>query len=693
MASGTLSIKSATQNVADPTRWVVVFDGNTSGTLVAQGYKIRLSPTAAVTDLANNVPAGAECAPGVPVVEVPSPIPVRKVWLKDVTGDGSADRMYIQFAKPSARSIKASDMPSQVALTWASALDVATASSGFLISNSDSTIWELPIGPMTKGATVGYNSGNGSVEFSGLGRSGDSYVVEDSVSPIPVKASLRYAADGDYLTVGYSEAVKTVDVAGNYMLWKTGNGADQTLNVLDIPTTTDNISYVFKLQSSSITNPNPGDSVRLPLTGSKIVAANGTLPSITAASPYVVVTGGDRPPKDAWYLDTNADGIADALGMVFATPLKTSPTFVFQLGSESRTINAASGLTVAADGLTATVSFAANPFTAIQTSVGASDIGSMTSTMGDVVATASFAIRDSMDPVILSAVLRYASYSDASHSMDTLTLKLSEPVIATGDNVIWGAFPEGQRSVRHVAGTVSPLTTATDVVTMMFDTTSSYDQLGSGDLVRVAPLAGGEMVDLKGNAPPLDSMKAKWTPIQAGLRPPRFDVGIYPSALMVIDPAKNPDVNGFGTGTQMTVWVSSKKLGNNLLYPVNGSTVGNVGVDTASVRGNAIGPKFTVNGPFEANALVYDNMGVFVGQTNIKVDTAMINQGGFAAKDGSFEVVILWNGRNLSNLPVGSGIYMFRVVVYRDQEDGFGRKVRAMVMNQVTKVGVKISTK
>ena len=690
VAPTTLVVKSATPNPTDPTRYTITFDGNTAGALVAQGYKLRLTPSATIADLADlagNAPAGAECAPGVPVVEVPSPIPVRKVWLKDVTGDGAADRLYIQYAKPSSRSIKATDMPAAVALTWGSTLDVASATSGFLISNADSTIWELPIGPMAKGVTVGYDAGRGLVVFAGGGRVGESAPVEDSVSPIPVKASVRYAADGDYLTVTYSEPVKTVDIAGNYMVWKSGVSADQPVNAIDIPTTTDNVSWVFKMASGSATNPNPGDSVRLPLVSSRIVSFNnGTQPSITDASPYVVVLGGDRPPAAAWYLDTNADGIVDALGMQFAVPLKTSPAFVFKLGAESRTIDATNGLVIAPNGLFATVSFAANPFTVIKTSVDAADNGTMTSTMGDVVATASFPIRDSVDPVIISASLRYASYSDADQMADTLKLAISEPVAVLGDNIAWGLSPVTQHQLIHLPGftQVSPTE-----IWVKFD--STMERVGNGDSVRLAPIdAGGQVIDANGNAPTY--LLAKWTRIVAGQRPPRFAVDIFPSPLMVVDPITHPDVNGMAAGPQMSVYVTSTKTPG-VLLPMVGDVVGTTPISEAMVAGNAIGPRFTVNGPFEATAIVYDNLGVFVGQIAFQMTQTMIDNGTFAAKDGSFEVVILWNGQNLKKLPVGSGIYMFRVVVYRDQEDELGNKERAMVMNQVTKVGVKIKTK
>jgi len=695
VASGTLTVKSAVQNPTDPTRWTVVFTGNTAGSLLAQGFKIRLEPTSAVSDANGNGPAGAECSPGVPVVEVASPVPVRKVWLKDSNGDGRADRLYVQLAKPTSRSIKQSDLPSLVHLAWGSAADSANAvGTSFLVGN-DSTIWEVAVGPLAFGSTVGFDAtGRGLASFSGSGRSGEFYAVEDSVSPIPVKASLTYAAGADILTVTFSEALKSVAVTGDWLEWKTGNGGDNALSPSAIPSSTDNLTWTFPLLPGSALNPNPGDSVRLPLTLSRLVAlANGTQPSTTALSPYVLVVGGDRPPSSAWYTDENADGIVDAAHLVFTVPLKTSPTFKFRLGSEEKSIDSTNGLVIAPNRLSATVSFAASPFGSILTVVSLNDsLGTMTSKMGqDPGLVSKFPIADSIDPVILTAKLRYSDDPGAPGAQDTLRLTLSEPVnlIGAKEAVVWGLHPASQKNLNHTPGVVQ--VSATEVL-VFFAPEGNLDHPGAGDSVRIAPIdLGGEMLDASGNGP--SAALGKWTPVQVGQRPPQFAVAIYPSPLLVLK-TETPDPLGLGTGPQVTVWI--RAANSTSWTELNGTQAGTRTVSTDPANGASgfdglgIGPKFKLNGPFDATALIYDNIGTFVGSTTVAVDTGMIIAQGLDQGTGAFEVYIDWNGKDASGNATASGVYMFRVVAYHDViNEDTGVKGRKMLMNKVTKVGVK----
>jgi hypothetical protein len=125
-----------------------------------------------------------------------------------------------------------------------------------------------------------------------------------------------------------------------------------------------------------------------------------------------------------------------------------------------------------------------------------------------------------------------------------------------------------------------------------------------------------------------------------------------------------------------------------------GNPVGSNPVYPGMLPGKAFGPKFSLNGPFQASALIYDNMGVFVGSTNLLLDSTAILANGYAGKDGSFEVTILWNGENAKGEKVASGIYMFRVVVYRDLiDEATQQKIRTLALNLVTKVGINIPLK
>jgi hypothetical protein len=692
----TLTTLSATVNPTDPTRWTLVFSGNTAGTLLAQGYKLRLDPTSGITDAAGNLPAVDLCSPGVPVVEIASPVPVRKVWLKDATGDGRADRLYVQLAKPSTRSLKASDLPASVRLTWGGAFDTVTVSGAGFLVGTDSTIWELGVGPMGYGLTIGYDAtGRGSVAFSGAGRIGENYPVEDSVAPIALQASLTYAPSSDILTVRYSEPVKFRTISGAWMVWKSGLGADANLEVgSGVPTIVDPYTVTFPLVPGSVLNPNPGDSTRLPLSNSRIIASNGTEPNGAVSSPYVVIIGGDRPPRLAWYKDENADGVVDAAYMVFTVPLKTSPTYEFRLGSESRPIDSTNGLVIAADRLSARVSFAAVPFTLLKTDINALDsLGTMSSKMGAEGVVSKFPIQDSVPPVIVTARMRYSATASEPGSLDTLKLVLSEPFILSGagTNVVWGLKPGSARQLTH--GPVVKAPQSTTEIWVFFPSEGSPDNPGNGDSVRLAPIdRSGEVSDTHGNAPTF--LLGKWTPVQAGQRPSQFAIEIYPMPLLVLTPG-TPDPIGLGTGSQVTVWIKSTKQTS--WTEVTGSQIGTRAVDTDPTKGTTgfdglgVGPKLKLNGPFEATALIYDNLGTFVGQTSVRIDTAMIIAQGLDQGTGTFEVYINWNGKDAKGKPAASGVYMFRVVAYHDViDENTGVKGRKMLLNQITKVGVKI---
>lgn len=696
-----------------PNTYKIVFTGNTSGAVVAGGYRVRLMQVPGLTDASGNVAGGTECAPGVLVTELPVPVPVEAVWLTDANGDGRADRLFVRYVKPPTRKMNKNDLPDTLSVTWGSQTVRVLGSA--LITNNDSLVWEAPVGPFAFAVTIGTN-GNGTGIASGS-KSGAplwSATMLDSVAPIVTRASIAFG-DGtgiDTLVITTSEPMKT-SIGSSWIVKQIPAGSVPT-GVSGIPTS-DASKLVWKIPMDPASSGyvSVGDSVRFASNSSQLVADNnGTAPSSSEAQPWVVVVGADRAPSAAWYLDKNADGIVDAAGLEFAASLKTSPSFVFYLGGgASIAIDSTNGLVIAPDRKSATVSFAASPFTIVKTDINpATEYGTMTSSMADMSVTARFSIRDSVDPVILTAVLNFASYADAANQNDTLKLRLSEAVVISdpvnAKNVVWGLSPADPKEIIHLQPGV--IQVAPDLVFVMFDTSKVYTQLNNGDSVRIAPIdVAGEMTDLKGNAPTLQL--AKWTRIQAGQRPLRFDVSIFPKPIMVIDPAIHPDLPLLSQGPQISVWLGSKGMDETgRLYPLKGSSVdGSAGVTRDAVVGNAIGPKFTVNGPFEATAIIYDNIGTYVGQTSVKVDTSMItsdivkvdsngvpSNGKFAGKDGSFEVVILWNGKNEAGTSVvGTGVYMFRIVVYQDRITLDGRKTRVMVMNEVTKVGVKLKTK
>jgi len=94
--------------------WQYVVEGNTDGKLLRDGYTSTVKKGFAISDLALNAWVDSTCNEPVRITETPKPVPVRVASIKDLTGDGYADEVYLQFE----RKLRPKDMLDSFVVEW-----------------------------------------------------------------------------------------------------------------------------------------------------------------------------------------------------------------------------------------------------------------------------------------------------------------------------------------------------------------------------------------------------------------------------------------------------------------------------------------------------------------------------------------------------------------------------------------------
>ena len=618
------------------------------------------------------------------VVQGP-PIPMVSAFLRDANGDGSADQATVKFLK----ALRASDRPDSLTLTWGGEVRTVLFSAATKVG-SDSSVWTISVAPFIKGVTVGGGAnGSGLVTLRKDARS-EPTQLDDSVAPIPVAAELRYGAVGgrDTLVVRYSESL--VARAGSSWMLNQKAGDASVGAVSGSVSVTDNLTWILLVDPSASGFAHPGDSIRLPSgAASSLADVRGVLPT-SPTSPYVMVVGGDRPPVAAWYTDENGDGRVDHVSLEFAEALTTNPTYVLHWGTESRDADTSNygGSAVGKTRLKVTLS---TPFAyGVTSSDAANSYGIQTSSMqGASSSVSSFPIQDSVPPVILTAHVGYTNYS-AAGSLDTLFLKLSEPVTVQGATVTLGRGSDGNAYPIGDGRTVANLVQVSGDSLIFFCDTSCVDAIAAagmpdnGDSIRLTmPRSGVSIQDLHGNAPGAD---AKWTIVKAGDRPYTYNVNIFPHGVLVEGDGfvPNPQIK---SKTPISVWIFKDGT---WLEMKNGQLTGEsypAGKDGA-IETNGVGLKVDINGPFEATLLLYDRIGTFISSSDVKIDSATAKALGNSA--GKFSVLFLVNGRNGSpDKVLASGVYLIRYLTFRDELQANGTRQHKVLENRIYKIGRK----
>lgn len=673
---------------SDSTKWLLSMDP--AGAVYARpGDSIRL-PSAGSSNLsdARGILPSSPRSPY--VVVIGPPIPMVSSYLKDSDGDGRADRSSVTFLKP----LSSVDIPDSLVLTWGSeSRSVRFAGA----TTTDSTTWIVAIpAPFTKGVTQGSGaSGAGTTTLRKGADRTESIPMSDSVAAIPVRAELRYGVAGamDTLQVTYSEELSKRP-GPQWMLNQ--RLSDVPVGVVSGAAASDATVWTLLVDPTLPGFARPGDSIRLPSgTASSLVDARGNEPT-SPISPYVRVVGGDRPPTKAWYRDADGDGRVDRVVLEFAVALASNPSYQMHWAGQVRRAAPASygGTGVGATRLEILLD-TAFAFGVTSSPANAS-FGVQSSSLDGVVwAVSNFPIDDSVPPVILTARVGYTSY-DKPGDRDTLFLKLSEPVIADGYTVVLGRGGDGNA---YPIGFNHPMSrdlvaAAPDSLLFLCDTTcvravAAAGMPGNGDSVRLSWPQGGILVrDVFGNAP---GAEAKWTRVVAGDRPYNYSVDIYPSGVLVEGDGFVPDPV-IKSRPSLSVWVlqdgrwwefrDGAKTG--VSYPEGPG---------GPIEVNGTGLLIDINSAFEASVLLYDNIGVHVGNAEISIDSAMAKAFGNSA--GKFKILILFNGRQDSDASkvLGSGVYLIRYLTFRDELQRTGQRERRLLENRIFKIGLKGKSK
>jgi hypothetical protein len=186
---------------------------------------------------------------------------------------------------------------------------------------------------------------------------------------------------------------------------------------------------------------------------------------------------------------------------------------------------------------------------------------------------------------------------------------------------------------------------------------------------------------MNGNVP---EDTAKWTKVEAGDRPLAYDVRVYPSGILYEnDGSKDNDIK---SGEPLTTWISSDGGKTYTKYVDNVKTT--VTKTAAQMERNVVGILLNLNTPFDATFLMYDNLGVYVGQSAVSVDSAKTRTPNFVDRSGKYRVLVAFNGRR-NAAPISSGVYVLRMITFRDEISSTGERRKRLLENRVFKLGYK----
>ncbi len=275
--------------------WTYVVEGNTDGLMIAANYIATITSSFGISDLALNTLAGNPCSEPVTIAETPKPVPVNLAEMRDLTGDGIPDEVYLKFE----RKLRTKDMldsfivywgnPSEVRMfqpsSWTHTVEIGQpyyVYEGYIDSTTqlsvitDSTLTQDTISIITitipsaqayaLGTTNGSENGYGSV-IPRLGPEGGffdkSYALVDKCPPIIMVARKTSLDNFDSLGIEISEPLDSTG-SGAYYIERSRNGVQEYL----IPSyrvmpSSDNQGWAFLYKEDDAGAVRVGDYVRL----------------------------------------------------------------------------------------------------------------------------------------------------------------------------------------------------------------------------------------------------------------------------------------------------------------------------------------------------------------------------------------------------------------------------------------------
>lgn len=620
---------------------------------VNAGQILRGAAIPGLTDALGNTSSG--CGSDSTVVQLRTrPVPLKAAVALDLDRDGRPDHVRLSYE----RGLRAIEMPDSVRLVWDGS-SVVVPAAGWTRS-TDSTTLLATLVPAWSASTGGPTARAVATKGSGANLWMDSLALTDSVGPSLRGAVLRFGAATDTLVLGISET--SIAGPGIELLRfqqilsqavERSTGADgRTRLVFPAGVLED------------------GDSLRLSPVWTD---ASGNVAAPLA--PWVALVSGDRPPVDASLLDSDGDGRADLVHLRWDRPARRKHGYVFTWLSEGSWVARSTDTSAFAflSPLEAQVVLV-DPFpfgaTGLGTLPGAPAL-QIESLLPGIADSLPFQVRDSVDPVVLAATVRYSA---VDNDPDTLVARFSETLLLQPvlPQVVLQAkgprkFPT---SVVQWVVTQSPDGRTAWILLQPWDSTQTVFDLG--DSVRIAPRDVASVRDPLGN---VAAGASPWVRVTFGPRPSRFDVTMHPKAMHLAVGGSVP------VGEQLRVLVRPRGK-------VDWTTL--EGFSAGDVAGR-IGPKISINGGFGGRVHLYDNLGISVASVDLTPLEQAWSAGLLPADpSGQYEVWVAWNGASREGEMVGSGVYTARLVLRRDLAP-VGEKPQWSWTNDLIRFGWKIS--
>jgi fibro-slime domain-containing protein len=567
--------------------------------------------------------------------------------LLDRDGDGRADALVVHLQQPWAAT-------NTVSASWPDATTTLVLGDPFL--SGDSLTATFPVAGAGL-ATTGTSAGTWSWDASTTSRP---FAVSERIAAVPMRAVLSRGTVGapDTLRARLSESVVSDSVTN--VLQSLVAGAWNTVqpSSASLPGST-TIEMVF---AAGATSPSVGDSVRL---SDGVADLLRNLPGTPRRA--IVVEGATRPPLAGWLLDLDGDGAMDhaRIRLPESVVPDQAGSFVFRIGPGS--LERRGRAPVAVPGAPELLQVELEtPFPGATTSFPSGAIGilwrdSVPTLDGSTGREDLFALSDSAAPWIRSAFLRLTESYDAP---DTLVVVATEPVVASGTRFLLG-HDRLTESVMDLAGSswISPET----LLVLQWPTSPS--SLRAGDSVRWSP--DGDLRDLPGNAPlPLSQRRV----VTGGVRSPMLRV-VPPRALTVFSEEQQFTAPSL-PGIQI---LGGMEASPRVVDPSTGALTGG----TPCPETRCIGPTLELNQPVRVTLFVYDRLGVHVAGTDLEVTQSILDAIG-TDRLGRTSLRLRWDLADTRAKPVAGGVYLMRLLVSRQSEQG-----KVLVANQVWKVGVK----
>ena len=555
-------------------------------------------------------------------------------------GTGSVNRVEIYYDK------KLPLIPDSITLYWPlkSTSTVQTVSGSQLSFAPDSMHLTINLtAPFPPGLTYATSADKLGISYNrpntapGVTATPTNFAITERVGPLIMSAQvverLSSGLGTDTLYVTFSEPVQAASLAGNALIL-IKNGTTYELSIANATSIT---STRFVLTVVSTTGqPQLGDSLRIDAAG-PIIDALGNKANALNRPVVISIKTIPAPITKAWYLDKNADGVVDAVRIIFAKSVSLSDLVVSLAWGD---VNPAYADSIAASRL----SFFGGTDSIIEVNVqGAFKTISTDSikTSGSMQATVSFismpedpaegsAVADSAAPVIVSA--KYfpgAIGTGAGNSIDTLSVAFSEPVTAMSSTLPPFQLDTKSNALYTLSLVVPSLSSGASTLRFIVSQIQGVVFPQTGDSIWINPTAGvGDAAGVIQNNPGNRHVILTVAPIPYS--PPQVTIVKNPFSIVgsVFDAG-----SGVPAGTGTIIEVSPSKQLTGLIS-------------------------------FAANVKIYDILG-----------NAVVKDVTFKQSPSTGILYYNWDGRNLNSRFVGTGAYIAIVSVTDSNGKSFSKKL------------------